>query len=134
MELGEKGDLELHTAALTPLHDMRVIRGSFGEVTSKSFYEGTATDDYLQVILTDEEDVPEAIGKLRVIYPNIMKLTYDNTRTRTHQMIDGAADVEQKTPLQLFGELYEQQNNQPMSEEQSRFVQELIESIWEGNV
>ena len=103
-------------------------------MTSKSFYEGTATDDYLQVILTDEEDVPEAIGKLRVIYPNIMKLTYDNTRTRTHQMIDGAADVEQKTPLQLFGELYEQQNNQPMSEEQSRFVQELIESIWEGNV
>ena len=134
VELGEKGDLELHTAALTPLHDMRVIRGSFGEVTSKSFYEGTAVDDYLQVILTDEEDVPEAIGKLRVIYPNIMKLTYDNTRTRTHQMIDGAADVEQKTPLQLFGELYEQQNNQPMSEEQSRFVQELIESIWEGNV
>ena len=134
VELGEKGDLELHTAALTPLHDMRVIRGSFGEVTSKSFYEGTATDDYLQVILTDEEDVPEAIGKLRVIYPNIMKLTYDNTRTRTHQMIDGARDVEQKTPLQLFGELYEQQNNQPMSEEQSRFVQELIESIWEGNV
>ena len=132
--LGEKGNLELHTAALTPLHDMRVIRGSFGEVTSKSFYEGTATDDYLQVILTDEEDVPEAIGKLRVIYPNIMKLTYDNTRTRTHQMIDGAADVEQKTPLQLFGELYEQQNNQPMSEEQSRFVQELIESIWEGDV
>ena len=65
-------------------------------MTSKSFYEGTATDDYLQVILTDEEDVPEAIGKLRVIYPNIMKLTYDNTRTRTHQMIDGAADVEQK--------------------------------------
>ena len=134
VELGEKGDLELHTAALTPLHDMRVIRGSFGEVTSKSFYEGTAVDDYLQVILTDEEDVPEAIGKLRVIYPNIMKLTYDNTRTRTHQMIDGASDVEQKTPLQLFGELYEQQNNQPMSEEQSRFVQELIESIWEGNV
>lgn len=134
VELGEKGDLELHTAALTPLHDMRVIRGNFGEVTSKSFYEGTATDDYLQVILTDEEDVPEAIGKLRVIYPNIMKLTYDNTRTRTHQMIDGASDVEQKTPLQLFGELYEQQNNQPMSEEQSRFVQELIESIWEGNV
>ena len=42
--------------------------------------------------------------------------------------------MEQKTPLQLFGELYEQQNNQPMSEEQSRFVQELIESIWEGNV
>ena len=132
-ELGDKGELSLHTVPLTPLHDMRVIRGSFAEVTDKAFYEGTAADDYLQVILTDEEDVPEAIGKLRVIYPNIMKLTYDNTRTRTDRLIDGAEEVERKTPLQLFGELYEQQNNRPMSEEQSRFVQDLIESIWEGD-
>lgn len=129
--LGAKGELELHTAALTPLHDMRVIRGSFAEVTHRAFYEGTATNDYLQVILTDEEDIPEAIGKLRVIYPNVMKLTYDNTRTRTNQLIDGAEDVEQKSPLQLFAELYEQQNNQPMSREQSSFTQSLIESIWE---
>jgi len=86
------------------------------------------------VILTDEEDIPEAIGKLRVVYPNIMKLTYDNTRTRTNQLIDGAENVEQKSPLQLFAELYEQQNNQPMSEEQSSFTQGLIESIWEDKV
>ena len=64
----------------------------------------------------------------------IMKLTYDNTRTRTNQLIDGAEDVEQKSPLQLFAELYEQQNNQPMSEEQSSFTQGLIESIWEDKV
>jgi exonuclease SbcD len=130
--LGAKGELELHTTPLTPRHDMRVIRGSFAEVTDKTFYEGTATDDFLQVILTDEEDIPEAIGKLRVVYPNIMKLTYDNTRTRTNQLIGGAEDVEQKSPLQLFAELYEQQNNQPMSEIQNAFMLELIESIWEG--
>ena len=134
VELGAKGELELHTTPLTPRHDMRIIRGSFEEVTDKAFYEGTATDDYLQVTLTDEEDVPEAIGKLRVIYPNIMKLTYDNTRTRANQVIDGAEDVEQKSPLQLFAELYEQQNNQPMSDGQSSFTQSLIESIWEDKV
>ena len=131
VNMGAKGTLELHTAALTPLHDMRVIRGSFAEVTDRAFYDGTATDDYLQVVLTDEEDIPEAIGKLRTIYPNIMKLTYDNTRTRANQLIDGAEDVEQKTPLQLFAELYDQQNNQPMSLEQRSFTQQLIEAIWE---
>ena len=134
VSLGAKGELELHTIPLMPRHDMRIIRGSFAGVIDKAFYEGTATDDYLQVILTDEEDIPEAIGKLRVVYPNIMKLTYDNTRTRTNQLIDGAQDVEQKSPLQLFAELYEQQNNQPMSEEQSSFTQGLIESIWEDKV
>jgi len=61
-----------------------------------------------------------------------MKLTYDNTRTRSGTVIDGAVDVEKKSPLQLFGELYEQQNGQPMSEVQTAFVRQLIESIWEG--
>lgn len=132
VELGEKGDFELRTTPLTPLHDMREIRGSYDEVTAKSFYENTAVEDYLHITLTDEEDVPEAMARLRVIYPNLMKLTYDNARTRSNAVIDGAVDVQKKSPLQLFGELYEQQNNQPMSEIQNDFLRELIESIWEG--
>ena len=134
VNLAKKGDLELQLRPLTPRHDLRSIRGTFEELTSKSFYEGTATDDYLHIILTDEEDVPEAIGKLRIIYPNLMKLSYDNTRTRTNQVIEGAEDVQRKSPLELFDELYELQNNQPMSEEQRSFTQELIESIWENNL
>lgn len=74
------------------------------------------------------------MGKLRLVYPNLMKLSYDNTRTRVNQVIDGAVDVQRKSPLQLFEELYEFQNNQPMSDEQRAFAQELIESIQEGNV
>ena len=132
VNLGAKGRLELQLRPLTPLHDLRSIRGSFAEVTEKSFYEGTATGDFLHVILTDEEDVPEAVGKLRLIYPNILKLSYDNTRTRANHTIDGAVDVQKKTPLELFDELYELQNNQPMSSQQRVFLQELIESIWEG--
>ena len=134
VDLGTKGQLELQLRPLTPRHDLRSIRGNFAQITDKAFYEGTATDDYLHIILTDEEDVPEAVGKLRLIYPNIMKLSYDNTRTRTNQIIDGAIDVQRKSPLQLFEELYELQNNQPMSDVQRSFTQELIESIWEGHV
>lgn len=134
VELGEKGNLKLRLQPLTPRHDLRQIRGTFAELTDKAYYDGTAADDYLHVILTDEEDVTEALGKLRVIYPNIMKLSYDNTRTRSNQIIDGAEDVQRKSPLELFEELYELQNNQAMSEEQRSFTRELIESIWEGNV
>ena len=91
-----------------------------------------AADDYLHVILTDEEDVAEAVGQLRAIYPNLLKLSYDNTRTRGSRNIDGAEAVQRKTPLMLFEELYALQNNQPMSDEQRRFTRELMESIWEG--
>ena len=133
-EMGAKGDLTLRTVPLLPRHDMREIRGTFAELTAKDFYSAQVTDDYLHVILTDEEDVPEAIGRLRVIYPNLMKLSYDNTRTRTTQIVGNAEDVKRKSPLTLFEELYELQNNRPMSEEQRAFAQELIESIQEGSV
>ena len=132
VELGAKENLELHLCPLTPRHDMRQLRGTFAELTDKANYGGAATEDYLHIILTDEEDVPEAVGRLRVIYPNLMKLTYDNTRTRTNQVLDKAEDVHLKSPIELFAELYAKQNNQPMSDEQCAFMQELIESIKEG--
>lgn len=134
VELGEKGSLHLQTIPLNPRHDLREIRGTFAELTDKSFYQGTAVEDYLHIILTDEEDVPEAVGQLRVIYPNLMKLSYDNTRTRTNRVIDAAEDVKRKSPLELFAELYEKQNNQPMSEVQRAYVQKLVESIQEGSL
>ena len=130
-ELGEKGALTVRTVPLVPRHDLRQLRGTYEEVTAKSFYEGTALDDYLHITLTDEEDVPEAMGRLRVIYPNLLSLSYDNTRTRTSSVIGSAENVRQKSPLELFGELYQLQNNQPMSDVQTAFVADLIESIQE---
>ena len=80
--LEEKGALNLQLSPLLPRHDLRQVRGSFATLTDKASYEGTTLDDYLHVILTDEEDVPEAVGKLRLIYPNIMKLSYSLAGTR----------------------------------------------------
>ena len=132
VNLGKKGELQLQLRPLTPRRDLRSLRGTFATLSDKAFYETTDTGDYLHILLTDEEDVPEALGKLRLIYPNIMKLSYDNTRTRTSCILEGAADVKSKSPLQLFEELYELQNNQPMSDVQRQFAEELIETIREG--
>ncbi len=131
VNLGPKGELSLELRPLTPKHDLRKIKGTFDQVSSRQFYEKTAVDDYLHITLTDETDVPEAMGRLRGIYPNLMKLSYDNTRTRHNQIIEGATDVSHKSPLELFEELYELQNNQPMSQEQRSFAAQLIEAIQE---
>lgn len=129
--LGEKGQLSVRTVPLVPLRDMREIRGSYEELTSKENYAGTATDDYLHVILTDEEDVPDAVARLRTIYPNIMKLDYDNVRTRSGGITAWDARPEEQTPLALIGEFYEKQNGKPMDEAQQAFCEELIGTIWE---
>lgn len=130
--LEEKGKVSVELLPLHPMRDMREIRGTYESVTMKSFYEGTCVEDYLHVILTDEEDVPEAVGKLRAVYPNVMQLSYDNLRTQGNQEILGAECPEEKTPLELFRDFYQLQNNQPMGEEQERFLAELMETIWEG--
>ena len=76
--------------------------------------------------------MPEAMGRLRSIYPNLMKLTYDNLRTRTSQEILGAEKPEEKSPLELFRDFYQLQNNQPMSPGQETLLTGLMEEIWEG--
>ena len=131
LELREKGNVEIRKLPLKPLRDMRKIRGSYLEVTARPFYEGTNTEDYVQITLTDEEDVPDGLQKLRVIYPNLMRLEYDNRRTRDNGDVAGADSVEQKSELELCGEFYELQNNQPMNEKQEAFVRDLIQDIQE---
>lgn len=133
-ELKEKGALEVTARPLTPLRDLREIRGSYLEVTAKSFYEGRNREDYLHITLTDEEDIPDGAAKLRVIYPNLMRLDYDNARTRSRNLPEGAEEPAAKPPLELFEEFYERQNNQPMTEEQIRFSRELMETIWEDKI
>lgn len=130
VELGEKGSVTIAAEPLVPRHDLRELRGSYMELTDRRNYEGTAVDDYLHITLTDEQDIPEALARLRVIYPNLMRLDYDNRRTQTRQELDAPAKAEQKTPLEHFADFYQLQNNQPLTHEQAAFCQQLIESIW----
>ena len=132
VELKEKGQTEFYTVPLEPLHDMRILKGTYLEVTAKTFYQDMDKEDYVKVILTDEEDIPDGLQKLRIIYPNLMRLEYDNSRTRQDRMIETAEDAEQKSKLELFEEFYEMQNNQPMSLEQEDYMEHLLEEIQEG--
>ena len=133
LDFRDKENIEYSKIPLTPLRDMREIRGTYDELTLKSNYENTNVDDYLHITLTDEEDIPDAIGKLRSIYPNIMKLDYDNLRTRGSGTVDAIENIESKSPFELFADLFKQQNNQDMSEEQEEIMRNLIDKIWEEN-
>ena len=131
-ELAGDGGLTLRTIPLKPLHDMIELKGKYEALAARDFYENTGyQEDYTHITLTDEEDIPDAVNKLRVIYHNLMKLDYDNTRTRTGATVTAAESVETKSPLTLFSELYEKQNNQPLDNEQTTYLQSLIEELWE---
>ena len=132
VELGEKDKFSVRTIDLTPVRDMSEIKGTFAELTDPVHCtDNPIIENYLRITLTDEEDIPDAVGRLRMIYKNLMRLDYDNKRTRANNVITGAVDTETKSAYELFAEFFEKQNNAPMSDEQSEYMKELIEKIEE---
>lgn len=131
VDMVNKGEVNVSELPLVPLHDMREIRGTYNEIMNRNSYRGTNTDDYIRIVLTDEQDEPDAMAKLRNVYPNLMRLEYDNRRTQAVSSLVAVASTDKKTPSQLYGELFEMQNGHPMSEEQSNFVTNLFNEIWE---
>ena len=134
LELKEKGDLKIRTRELVPKRDMKEIKGLYEEVTLRDFYKDPALKEaYLHVTLTDEEDIPEALGRLKAIYPYLMKLDYDNKRTRNSRKAAENTDPagDDIKPLEIFARIYEMQNNSSLSEKQTEFLCGLIEKIWE---
>lgn len=131
IDIKEKGDIKLDFIPLTPLRDMVEIKGSYNELMLKSFYENTSLPTYyVHITLTDEEDIPDVITKLRVIYKNIMKLDYDNQRTRKSSEINLINAVDSMSPLELFDTFYEIQNGNHLSDAQRAFLENIIEGVW----
>jgi len=134
IEINSKEDFNLRMIPLIPKRDMRKIRGTYEELITKTSYESTNTDDYIHVTLTDEFNVADAIQKLRVIYKNIMKLEYDNIRTRESRKINlDNMVIENKNPLEIFSEFYKLQNNKEMNDEQKEIIKKIMEEVWEEN-
>lgn len=130
VEMGEKGKLCVKTLPLQPMRDVREIKGTYDELTRKSYYDGAAfRNDLLHIVLTDEDEVTDALSKLRLIYPNVMSLRYDNVRTRENAS-EKLEALPARSPLEMFSSLYEAQNNAELSEKQRELVQSLIEKAW----
>lgn len=133
IELGKKGDVNVRTVKLIPLRNMTELKGRYEELMKKSFYEGTGyTEDYVHITLTDENDIPDAVSKLRLVYHRLMKMDYDNARTKKQSIIEGMTSAREADPEKLFGEFFESQNNVPMNDEQAAFVSGIIKEVWEA--
>lgn len=130
--LGKKGELSIDEVPLHPLRDLREIKGTYIEITDRNFYDKFNREDYIHVTLTDENDIPEAIGRLRAVYPNIMKLDYDNKRTRENRLIEDISEEVRRSPSELFAEFYQSCNNSELSEEQKSYLDGVIKEIWNG--
>lgn len=124
-------ELSIDRIPLKPLHEWADIRGTFEEITSDAFLEKADKEAFTRITLLDEDDVPEAIARLKAYYPNLMNLRYDNKRTQAAQELGDGGELERRSETELFEELFEKQNNMEMNQQQKDLVQKVLESLKE---
>jgi exonuclease SbcD len=131
IEIGNKGDIKLTYLPLHPKRDMRIIKDNINNLLSDEKYTGMNCEDYIQAIITDEEDVYDPMGRLRTVYPNILILERENARTRINEdsRTSATGDVANRTPLDLFEEFFKNQNNVELNDRQRKIVMEILTEL-----
>jgi len=131
LECGAKGDINIQAKPLYPLHDLREIKGPMKELLliGKEATEGA--EDYMHVTLTDEEEIYDAIGQLRQVYPNLMLLDFENSRSgqAVHSFTAASLEGTRKNPVELFDEFYQIQNNTELSFEQKEILADIMGEV-----
>lgn len=132
VEIQSNEEPVITTHPLKPLHDWHDLRGTYEDLTARNYYADTDLQEaFVRITLTDENDIPDGMRKLKTIYHRLAELRYDNKRTQAGlTQIGKPMDVDKLNPSQLFGELYRKQNDQPLSEEQSAYLSSVIEQIF----
>ena len=134
VEIKGKGNVEFTKLPLKAARDFKTLRGKFDEIMSPAFTASLSAEDYYRIILTDEQDVDQALARLRkYFYKNLMDLDYDNTRTRTQSVIDASEEALEKEPIEVLEELFLRQNGVAMNDHQTQLAVRLIEEIWGGS-
>lgn len=128
-----KENLKFELKELIPLRDMREIQGPLEELISKENYEGTNREDYIKAIITNEEPIYDAIGQIKKVYPNTLKLEIKNNRTSSNQEFNQAdlENLKRKSELELFDDFYKMQNNENLNKEKKEMMEKIIDKVKE---
>lgn len=121
------GAVQIIERPITPLRPLSELRGSFAELMAGTA-EGACA--YYRVILTDEEDIPDALSELRKRYPYVFQLSYDNARTRAAAADFSEGELPTRDPQELFSELYEKQNGRPPSREEAELLSDFVREVF----
>ena len=117
----EKGMVNIELLPLIPRREVRHLRGHLNDLLASA----VDTEDYIYATLTDENVQFDAMARLQEVYPNVMKLDYDNRTTRAVQEDTCVDDVEGKTFEELLSEFYEWMNGSSPSEEEWKILNEV---------
>lgn len=123
IEINQKNDIKIKQINFKPKRDMKIIKGLFNEIIKME-----NTDDYLHIIIEDQEPIYEAINKLRTKYPNVLSLEFPNLKTN-NDIKTNKKNIKNISPNELFYYFYEEIKGKKINENQKTYTNKLFEEI-----
>jgi len=129
--IDENGSVEIERKILQSSRDMRIIRGKIDELILNGKKDENR-EDFIMAVLENEKAVMNPIGRLREIYPNIMKLerVYSALDTESRMTVK---QRESKNDVELFEAFFEQvgETGDEFSDEMRRAVTSIFDEIYQ---
>ena len=130
LTISKNKQISLSHHLLKPLRDMREMECSLESLLKRKCEIGNE-EDYMHVILTDEEQILDAIGKVRTVYPNVMQISFKNRRHmmqyETIQMKEN--QIADQNPMELFEQFYKMQNHIDLDEKRAQMAISIFEEV-----
>lgn len=120
------GEVSVSRIPLKPKHELRCIRGRLQDLISSEVLQLNQgeREDYLQVTLTDREELIDPIGTLRSFYPNVLQLLLEKNEKKAGGEYESRLKGVRKSTSELFGEFYEMLRGEALDEKQLAVVEE----------
>ncbi len=96
--------VKIELVPLKPMRNVRHITGTLKELLDKKNVK--APEDFIYATLTDEDIINDAMGIFQQIYPNTVRIDYDNSHTREIEQVDISKIAENKSFPELIGDFY----------------------------
>ncbi len=126
-------EIHVRSIPLTPIHEMRTVQGTLAALTSREIIQAADCEDYIQAVLTDEEELLDPIGVLRSVYPNVMQIRLAKNERKENKNYKAGLQVQGKSTLELFREFYELVKAEPLDERREQIVQECLKQAGKGD-
>lgn len=123
-------DMSIDLQTLTPSQTLRVYQGTFKEFMNPDYIE--KKDDFLSFELDETTLIPHAIEQLRVLYPNLLQITYPKLIQQSQTISHSIEAIETMDQYELFKKFYHDMKGTSLDPKQETIIQELLEKVGEN--
>lgn len=130
IDIDKSGAITLNEIAFKPIRKVRSLRGKLSDLLAS----GTASDDFVKVVLTDEVRLIDPMKQMRDLYPNASALSYERDETTHDVEITDSVTAALTKPSEVIDEFLTHVRGVAASEPEAAIIGASLAKLSEGEI